>query len=120
MFMTEYSLIENELIKVMHCDKSQLAEYESYINNAAAVVKALLKNAEDENDVRIVNLCAMRAYYQIVLTDHSDDGITSFKAGDVSYSMDTSSVSRAKELLDLAEKSCRNLIKIDSFAFQGV
>lgn len=117
--MTDYSLVENELMKALNCDNEQINEYESYINNAIASVASLLKNPQDENDARIVNLCAMRAYYQIILMSDNDD-ITSFKAGDVSYTKDTSSVSRARALLDFALESCSDLVQNNGFAFKAV
>ncbi len=117
--MTDYSLVENELMKALNCDDEQINEYESYINNAIACVASQLKNPQAENDARIVNLCAMRAYYQIILISDNDD-LISFKAGDVSYTRDTSSVSRARTLLDLALKSCSDLVQNNGFAFKAV
>ncbi len=117
--MTNYSLVKDELMKALNCGEEEISEYESYINNAIACVASQLKNPEDKNDVRIVNLCAMRAYYQIVLISDNDD-ITSFKAGDVSYTKDTSSVSRAKALLNMALKNCGDLLQSAAFAFKAV
>ena len=117
--MTDYSLVKNELMKALNYDDEQINKYESYINNAIACVASQLKNPEDENDARIVNLCAMRAYYQIILISDNDD-ITSFKAGDVSYTKDTSSVSRAKALFDMALDSCNDLVQSSGFAFKAV
>lgn len=118
--MTDYGLVKQELMKVLHCDEAQVDEYDSYINNAVASVAAVIKNSEDDNDIRIINLCAMKAYYQIVLTDDADDGIISFKAGDVSYTRDACSVTRAKALLDLALSNCADLVKSEGFAFRAV
>ncbi|MCH5321281.1 MAG: hypothetical protein J1E36_05930 [Eubacterium sp.] len=117
--MTDYSLVKNDLMKALNCDDEQINDYESYINNAIACVASQLKNPEDENDARVVNLCAMRAYYQIILISDNDD-ITSFKAGDISYTKDTSSVSRAKALLDMAIGSCSDLVQSSGFAFKAV
>lgn len=118
--MTDLSLVKNELYKVLNCDEAQILEYEGYINNAVICVNSLLKNSENENDIRIVNLCAMKAYYQIALTNCDDDGITSFKAGDISYTKDMSSVTKARELLNLAISDCGDLISRRGFAFKAV
>lgn len=118
--MTDYSLVKDELMTALHCDAFQLEEYESYIKNAVASVQSILKNTEDENDIRVVHLCAMQVYYQIVLTEDAGDAITSFKAGDVSYTKDASSVVRAKNLLDLAMSNCSDLVKNNGFAFKAV
>jgi hypothetical protein len=81
-------------------------------------VKPLIKADVDENDVRLVHLCAIKAYYQIVLMQL--DSVSSFSAGEVSYSMDTSSSTKAKMLLDEALSSCKDLIDTSAFAFKAV
>lgn len=68
----------------------------------------------------IIRFCAVKAYYQIVLADNEDDGITSFKAGDVSYTKDSSSAERAEKMLKLAMRDCGELIKNSSFSFKAV
>lgn len=117
--MTDYTLVKEELMKALGCDEAQAEQYESYINSALASVAAMLKSDEDENDIRVVTLCAMKAYYQIILTQE-DDGIVSFKAGDVSYTKEETSVSRAKALLRAAEENCGGLVYGGSFAFKAV
>lgn len=117
--MTDYTLVKKELMKTLGCDEAQADQYESYINNALAFVDAMLQSDEDENDIRVVTLCAMKAYYQIILTQEND-GIVSFKAGDVSYTKKETSVSRAKELLRAAEENCSGLVYGGSFAFKAV
>ncbi|MGN1202224.1 MAG: hypothetical protein ACI4RF_02940 [Eubacterium sp.] len=118
--MTDYDLVQNELIKILHCDEAQLEEYQPYINNAIAGLSSVLKSAEDEDDVRIVNLCAVKAYYQIILTSDAEDGIVSFTAGDVSYKKDSSAVEKAKALVDMAMDNCCDLVQSGSFAFKAV
>ncbi|MDE5985390.1 MAG: hypothetical protein K2H13_09070 [Eubacterium sp.] len=117
--MTDYSLVENELVHILHCDAEKLGEYESYINNAVACISSHLKDIKNENDSRVVRLCAAKAYYQIVLSNNEDD-ITSFKAGDVSYTRSLSSVTRAMAILDAAKSDCSALIKSSSFSFVAV
>lgn len=116
--MTDYSLVKKELAEILGCDESDTDKYELYINNAVSAVSALLISSDCENDVRIVNLCAARAYYQLALSDGDD--IVSFTAGDVSYKRDTSPVSKAKALLELAIQSCGGLITGSGFAFKAV
>ena len=58
--------------------------------------------------------------YFYVLTNQSE-GITSFKAGDVSYSIDTSSnLENAKAICNFAFEQCTSLIKDKGFAFEAV
>lgn len=116
--MTDCSLVSNELMLLMNIDGDELEKYEHLIDYAIAGVKPLINNGVDENDVRIIHLCAVRAYYQIAITQC--DGVNSFKAGEVSFSMDTSYPARAKALLDEAYRSCSDLIRNDGFAFEVV
>lgn len=117
--MTDYSLIENELIHIFHCDTEKLEEYEPYINHSAVCISAILKDIHSENDSRIVRLCAAKAYYQIVLAE-TDDDITAFKAGDISYTRASTSAAKAKALLDAAMKDCNDLVKSTNFSFTAV
>lgn len=118
--MTDYSLIKNKLIDIFHYSEAELETYSSFIEGAVDYAAHILIEEEKANDARIVNLCAVKAYYQIVLTSCADDGITSFKAGDISYTRDLSSVSRAKALLETALADCSDLIKNSRFSFKAV
>lgn len=117
--MTDYSLVKNELVNIMHCDENLLEEYELYINNSVLSTATLLRDVQYENDSRVVRLCAVKAYYQIILSD-CDDSITSFKAGDVSYTKALSSAESAEKMLSFAMKDCSELIKNSSFSFRAV
>jgi hypothetical protein len=118
--MTDYGLVRTRLGEIAGFDQSQLEAYESYIVNAVSSVSAILKDTDSENDARIINLCAVKANYQILLTGELDDDIVSFTAGDVSYTKDTSSISRAKALLDSTLSDCSDLVISKSFAFKAV
>lgn len=118
--MTDYSSVEKQLQVISNCDESQLETFESYINNAISCVDAMLKSEEYENDSRIVYLCAVKAYYQIILAQSSNDSVISFKAGDVSYEKDTSSMPAVKELYETTLKDCATLLNNDSFSFKAV
>lgn len=117
--MTDYTLIKQELSKLLGCSESEAQQYMPYAENAAASVMATLKDTEYENDGRIVNLCAVTAYYQIVLS-RQDDGIVSFKAGDVSYTKENNQAENAYKLLKAAQKDCAALVNESGFAFKAV
>lgn len=112
--MTNCSLINQELENVFDFSSEMLQKYEGLILYAASCVNSLLKNPDEENDVKIIHLCASKAYYHIE-TINKDD-VSSFKAGDVSYTMDTSSFDRAKELYEEALNSCRDMLKTESIS----
>ncbi len=118
--MTDCSLVKKELACIMNCGEDELEQYMTYINNSVGYVQAVIKNTDDENDTKIIYLCAVRAFYCILLTQSTNDGITSFKAGDVSYTMDRSALKGAKALLDMAVQACSDLIKTKGFAFEAV
>lgn len=118
--MTNISLVKNELLKIFNGDSDSIADFEGYIEAAVACVYSSLNDTDYENDPRIIHLCAVKALNQIALTRQQDDGITSFKAGDISFSKDMSSVTIAKELLKNAYADCRDLLKSKTFAFKVV
>lgn len=118
--MTDCSLVKKELTFLMRCEEEETDEYMSYINNSVKYVSTVIKNPDYENDARIIYLCAVKAFYCIVLTRGADDGITSFKAGDVSYTKDMSVLSSAKALLNMAERDCSDLMKTEGFTFEAV
>ena len=114
--MTDFSLVSNELKLLLGLDNDEVDKYERLVEYAVQSVKPLINEGLDENDVRIVHLCAAKAYYQIAISFY--DGLNSFKAGDVSFTADASFSKRAKELLDEAYKSCSGLLKNNNFAFE--
>lgn len=116
--MTDCSLVSNELKTLLGISSDDVEQYDSLVLYAINSVKPLIKDDIDENDIRIIHLCAVKAYYQIALTQC--DGMNSFSAGEVSFSMDTSFSARAKYLLDDAYKTCSDLIRSDDFAFEVV
>lgn len=115
--MTDCGLVRDELKALLSLTDDEADGYDALINYAVSCIGALIKNSEDENDIRIVHLCAVKAYYQLSLVQ--DDGISSFSAGEVSYSRDTSAHGRAKALLDDAVSACADLIS-GGFAFKAV
>lgn len=116
--MTDYGLIKNELMLIMDIDENEAGKYDRYIENAAQSVSSSLIQSEYENDYRVVHLCAVKVYYQLVLMQKTDDSITSFKAGDVSYTKDSSFNMQARELLSLALQDCRGIVSDSGFAFE--
>ena len=116
--MTDSSLVKKELKALLSLSDDELDNYESLIEYAVHCVVPIIKDGVDENDARIIHLCAVRVYYHLVLMQN--DFISSFSAGEVSYSTDTSLPSRAKALLDDATRSCSDLINGSDFAFRVV
>lgn len=118
--MTDLSKVWDEFAVLSSLGENEKEQYESLLYMSSEYVDSLLKNEEDENNSRIVFLCAAKAFYQYALSNQFD-GITSFKAGDVSYSLDASScVENARAIYDFALEQCSALINDNNFAFKAV
>lgn len=118
--MTDFNAVREEIIHISSLGEEDVSKYEDLISGAVSCVGALVKNEMDENDARIIHFCALKVYYQILLLKQNADGITSFQAGDVSYTVDHSSADKIKELMNMAFADCRSLFKKSSFAFEAV
>lgn len=116
--MTDCSLVKDELKAMLDLTDEEMKKYEGAVCYAASCISALLKDESAENDLRVVHLCAVKAYYQQLLLQ--GDGVKRFSAGEVSYSMDASAETAAKQLLSEALTACGTLIKDSAFAFEAV
>ena len=115
--MTDLSKIKEEFITLSSLGEEDAGKYQSLIEMECEYINSLLKSSDDENNSCVIFLCAAKAYYRYMLTNQSD-GITSFKAGDVSYSLDTSSaLENARAIYNFALEQCASLIKNNHFAF---
>lgn len=118
--MTDLSKIKAEFITLSSLSEEDAGRYQSLIEMECEYINSLLKSSDDENNSCVIFLCAAKAYYRYMLTNQSD-GITSFKAGDVSYSLDTSSaLENARAIYNFALEQCASLIKNNHFAFEAV
>lgn len=117
--MTDCTLVRRELAALLECTEEEAKKYDGYIEKSAAFVSSQLIGQDNENDSRVVYFCAVRVYYQLALMQKNGDCVTSFKAGDVSYTKDNSSfISQARELLSLALQECGGLVGDSGFAFE--
>lgn len=113
--MTDCSLVKARLESLFSLNEEEAAGCDSFIEYTVNCVRPMIKEGVDENDIRIIHLCVLKAYYQYLLTH--DDFISSFSAGEVSYSVDTCAPLRIKSLLDEAANACKDLMSCDDFAF---
>lgn len=116
--MTDTALVKNELSLVFNIESEKIEKYDSIINYAVCCINVLINEGSDENDLRIVHLCAAKAFYQIAVLEN--DGVKSFSAGEVSYETDACAFLSAKEMLDDAMKDCNQLLKSNDFDFKAV
>lgn len=119
--MTDYGSVKNELMLIMECSEDEVQKYEMYVQNVCCCVFDLLKNEKYENRAEIIHLCAAKAFYKIsLIKEAGNSGVKSFKAGDISYTVDNSLSSAAEKVLKDAVADCRNLLADDEFVFKAV
>ncbi len=90
----------------------ELEKYDVMIEEAAESVK-------DETE-KAAMLAAARLNYKLALINGSGDGVTSFKAGDVSITQNDNSVEYAKSLFEQIAADCPELSDDSGFAFRTV
>lgn len=119
--MADLSLIQYELKNVMGMSEEETRRFEPIIKSASAYIEKLLISYAERNTVPAVHLCAARAYYQILLLKQEEE-VTSFKAGDVSYTRASSALDNARKLYESALQQCSGMIKNGEtgFAFKVV
>ena len=116
--MANINTVIKELSVLLGIDEEDTVKYSSITENAVKSIEQLLKNDESIQNNRIVYLCAVKAFYRIVLSEKDD--ICSFSAGDISYSKNSSAIENAEKLLKDAFKDGRDLLKDTVFAFKVV
>ncbi len=117
--MTDYNAVKNELYVLTGYESGQLDKYDNIIESICDSVFSQIKTSELEEDRRVIYLAAAKCNYQILLLNQSES-LTSFKAGDISYTMSSASVEGARELYNQAVKDCADLLRNESFAFEAV
>lgn len=118
--MINEELVRNQIAVIGGFDDEELNGFGTIIAASAAATADLLKSAEYENDPRIINLAAAKAYCSICCTAYGDENFASFTAGDVSLTQGTSDKSNAEKNLALALSDCSAMIADSRFAFMGV
>lgn len=128
--MIDTKLVKKSLALMGGFEEEELEKYQPFVECAVFAAGAMLSGEADENDPRIIQLAAAKAYKAICCTADMADGVLDFKAGDVSLREETDILSNAENICTLAEKDCLGLLKKeeeieapaenDSFAFLGV
>lgn len=107
---TFYSHSETDAELIPICDAS------------ARELSARVKQSADCSDIRLVNAAAAMVNYRLCLKKlHSDEGVTSFKAGDVTVSISPSALAeQAEKDKTAAIIAAASLLKDDEFLFRQV
>lgn len=118
--MINKELVIKSVMLMGDFEAEELEAYELFIDAAIAGVSEIIKNGVDENDPRIIQLAAAKAYKSIALGASESDGVTSFTAGSVSVNLDTDFLNNSEEYYANALADCSALVSDQGFAFLGV
>ncbi len=119
--MISYEEVKTCLLSITQADSEELESKRTLIENAICYVEKITKDYTEEDKSRVILLAAARANYYIALLDGNENGITSFKAGDVSFSKGKSSLSEsAKTFYESTLAESADLVKSGDFVFRTV
>ena len=114
--MTDTERVKEVLLSISNLDSETVESYLPLIENAVAYVNS---KSGVYDDSRATMLAAARANYSISLAI-GGDGITGFRAGDVSITQKSNAAENARQLLISAEEACSDIISDTGFAFRTV
>lgn len=116
-----YEKIKEYLMAMGNFSAEDMDKYKFILDASVTSVLDMLNDTADVTDDRILQLMASRAYLKICCLDKVENGVTSFKAGDVSYTeKESTALDGAREIYNLALADCSQFINDSGFAFLGV
>ena len=118
--MINKELVKESIMLMGDFELTELEPYDPFIDAAIAGVFETIKDGVDENDPRIIQLAAAKAYKSIALCASEGDGVTSFTAGSVSLTQDPDFLNNSEDYYENALADCSALIGDRNFAFLGV
>ncbi len=112
--MTDYTEVMRELQQLTGLTEDALAPYQT-------LIEASVDSVAGEAPSHAALIAAARVNYQIALLQNAGDGVSSFKAGEVSISETKSNaVSAAKDFLTAVEAQYSTKAAGEGFAFRSV
>lgn len=116
----DYEKIKEYLAAMGNYSEEDMEKYKFILDASVTSVLDMLNDDADVNDARIMQLMAARAYYKICCLD-SASSVTSFAAGDISFSERAgAALNGAEEIYKTALNDCRQFVNDTGFAFLGV
>ena len=109
--------VKEALLEISDISTEELEGFSRIIEDAVSATERALGETDSP---RAVMLAAARANYSIALSGRGDDGITSFKAGDVSVTKRANTLENAKALYLNILASCADISPDEQFAFMAV
>ena len=117
--MINTELVKAGILLMGDLEEDEVEKFSTVISSAVSATEAVIKENADDNDPRVIQLAAAKAYYAICCAASQTDGITSFSAGDVSVTQKADTLSNAKCYYEMALNDCRTLLKPESVAQQA-
>ncbi len=116
-----YEKIKEYLMAMGNFSTEDIEKYKFILDASVTSVLDMLNDFADVADDRIMQLMAARAYLKICCIDSDESGVTSFQAGDVSFTQKAeTALDGAKKIYALALDECSQFITDSGFAFLGV
>ena len=119
--MIDIERVKSCLIAITGLDSAVVDEKEELVENAVSYVESITTESAGDDEPRLIMLAAARANYYFALLDSDGGGISSFKAGDVSFTKsDDSTVESARRFYESALGAVSDLVRQDGFVFRTV
>ena len=113
--------VKDCLEAITQLEIAELERKEALIENAVCFVDGLIPEYEEKDKPRVIMLAAARANYYFSLLNSSENGISSFKAGDVAFTKAGESlVESAKAFYESTLSESTDLISSNGFVFETV
>ena len=121
--MTDYSKVKDKLIMLLAGDYEEdgKLDYDGFVKNAVDCIASQV-GEEALSLENVIFYFAARALYELRLVESMGaDYVSSFKAGDVSFSKNAAScLEQAEKLLNDARAACDGIIPDNTFSFKAV
>ena len=103
--------VKNAIKGISQLTDGDLEGKTALIENAIGYTEKIAKGYSQEDKPRVIMLAAARSYYYLVLLNSNENGISSFRAGDVSFTKESSSLAQsAKEFYESTLSECSDLV----------
>lgn len=115
--MIELAAVKEALAQISDISAEEIEGFTRIIENAVSAVEGVLDSTDSD---RAVMLAAARANYDIALSGRGDDGITAFKAGDISVTKKANVLENARLFYMNTLASCADITADEGFVFMTV
>ena len=115
--MIDIKLVEKSLKEMGDFENGFEQKYSSLIKASANAVFEILKDGVDQNDPRVIQFAAAKAFFTITNSASFSDGVTSFSANGISITEKQDFAKNAKEILQIGFPVC--IVTLLMYIFVG-